>query len=541
MGLALPLSVRLKTGSADRHVTRDLRDLTFRSTAPGGFASATFSLDRPLDTQPTDVDYYASVYVYDRRSGAVVWEGMIEDPGRTATDGEVWQVTAVGGAARTQDVTRPLIYIDQSISDGWVRADNDSAPGCTVQVAADPGLSNDRTQAIVVTLPGGVNLSTDDRGVWRYVRIADAGQKLARVKFDWDSNSSANFHVQAVARGGGTTLFYDVAFNNAGGSPSAFEIVADWAAGRDTLDLRGKYVGAGAMPTITNWCSFRNVTVVATRFEKDGTEFLTATDYSNNTVLASEVVRDILGRGLLPKFDGANATVAATTTTIDSLAYPEGVTPNQLLADLMEIEPGYFWAAWESNSSGLYRFEWKAWPTSVRYEATVYDGFDSPGSAVDLYNKVRVRYINPDGNLATEQRTQTVTALDNAGLSREGLVDLTDRRGRTSLTTAQRVGDQWLANRAVPPNAGTLTVARPILDLTAGAMVQPWEIKPGNLIRVRGVLPRIDALNPTARDGVTVFRVSAVEFNAASASAQLELDTYPRSTARALALAARRR
>ena len=70
-------------------------------------------------------------------------------------------------------------------------------------------------------------------------------------------------------------------------------------------------------------------------------------------------------------------------------------------------------------------------------------------------------------------------------------------------------------------------------------MVEPWEIRPG-LIRVRGILPRADALNASARDGVTVMRIRAAEYRASDAAAVLELDSYAPSTARSLANLQRR-
>lgn len=522
MGLTLPLAVRLKTSSADRHVTRDLRDLQCRSTVPGGFASATITLDRPLDTQPTEIDYYGSLYVYDRRSGAVVFEGQVEDPGRTAADGEIWQLTAVGPAARAQDRTVPLIYVDQSIADGWHRNDNATAPQVKVGVEADPGQAGTDNQAIVITFPGGTSVATNDLGIWRYVGITNCGQKLARVALSWDSNSNAAWSVEVIANGGGSTTLLSTAFVNTGGS-IAKVVVTDFANGRDTIDVRGKYTGAGTNPSIANWCSFSNVVLVALRLDKTGAEVTSG--YTTNSVLASDVVADLLGR-LLNKYDGANATIAATSNAIANLAYPGGASPDTILNDLMVFEPDFYWAAWESNSAGLYRFEWSQWPTTVRYEASVYDGFDSPGSAVDLYNTVRVRYRTFWGAVQTVQRSLAVTALTNAGLTREAMLDITGI-GPCATSHAQLAGDRWLVAHNTPPNAGTLTVARPIRDLVTGALVQPWEIRPGNLIRVRGVLPRVDALNPTARDGVTIFRITANDFQASTAAAQLELDSPP--------------
>jgi hypothetical protein len=537
MSLTIPLAVRVKTATADKHITRDLRDLAFRSAAPGGFASATFALNRPLATQPDEINYYGTVYIYDTRNGRTVWEGRLEDPGRTASDGEVWSVTAVGPSAQAQDRTVPLIYIDQSMSDGWRRFDN-ATPGATLGVSDDPGTTN--TPAIVAQFPNGQPLVTDSRAVWVYDRIYDAGQKLARVDYTWDAGrTSGSLAVEAIARTDYSAG--DVArtqtFNTAGGGSSAKVVVTDWSNARNTLELRIRWTGgATAVADDVTWASMRNIFILAMRYAKGGTELTSG--YSTNSVLASDVVADLLGR-LLTGFDGANASVATTSYAITSLTYPDGVTPAQVLDDLMLLEPAYYWAAWESTSAGN-RFEWKAWPTTVRYEADVMDGFDSPGSAANLFNTVRVTYVNPNGQVKTIQRTQTVQALTDAGLTREGFLDLRST-GISNVTNANRAGDQWLAQRATPPNAGTLQIARPILDRTDGKMAMPWEILPGELIRVRGVKPSIDSLNATDRDGVTVFRIVAVDFRAADAAATLELDSYPLTTSRALATLAKRR
>jgi hypothetical protein len=255
-------------------------------------------------------------------------------------------------------------------------------------------------------------------------------------------------------------------------------------------------------------------------------------------VLASEVVNDLLGR-LLPHYDGYDAEVWTTSFAIDQLAYPDGASAQKVLEDLMTIEPAYYWAAWESNSDGRYHFEWKEWPTAVRYEASAADGFDSPASAGELYNAVSVRWRDGLGVGRTTRRTQTVDILDAAELTREAYLDLSDEVG--SDATATKVGDEFLAEHQRPVNSGTLTISRPILDIEMGRQVMPWEIRPGNLIRVRNVLPRVDSLNASARDGVTIFKIAAVEFNAGTAAATLELDSYPLTVARAIANLSKRR
>jgi hypothetical protein len=541
MSLTIPLAVRVKTARADKHITRDLRDLSFRKVAPGGFASATFSLDRPLATQPNEIDYYSTVYVYDTRNGKTVWEGRLEDPGRSAGDGQVWSVAAVGPSAQAQDRTVPLIYIDQSLSEGWIRADN-VTPGATVGVGADIGLgANSSTQAINIQFPQGLTVVTGSRGVWRYTPIADAGQKLARVDYTWDAGvTTGNYAVEALTRStdlsaGEVVRSQTFSTTPSGSSPKV--VVTDWPNGRSHVEVRALEAGGGGTVVgDTDWVSIRNVFILALRYDKSGAEITTG--YSTNSLLASDVVADLLGR-LLTGFDGANASVASTSYAITSLTYPGGVTAAQVFDDLMLLEPAYYWAAWESNTAGLNRFEWKAWPTTVRYEADIVDGFDSPGSAANLFNTVRVTYTDAAGKTKNVQRTQAVQALTDAGLTREGFLDLRTT-GISTLANAQQAGDQWLAQRATPPNAGTLTIARPILDRTDGKMAMPWEILPGELIRVRGVRPSIDSLNATDRDGVTVFRIVGTDFRASDAAATLELDSYPLTTARALAKLAKR-
>lgn len=540
MSLVVPLAVRLKTSRADRHITRDLRDLSFRSSVPGGFASASFSFDRPLTLQPDEVDYYASVYIYDRRSGAVVWEGRLEDPGRTAGYGQIWRMTAVGPSAHARDRTVPLIYVDRGLTVWEPRTGaTNQRTDIAMLVTDDPGQSGN--QALVLAWPEGAVAAASQMIAARYWALSDAGQKLARFAFTVDSGtSSASMKVQVLAFQGGTSdTPYDVAWSSTATAASRV-IGTDWTSGRDVLEIRSVNTsGGGIAGAATTWSSLYLLTVRGTLFNQSGTELVTGASYTTNTVLSSAVVADLLGR-LLPKFDGANASIATTAYGIESLAYPDGVTAEEVLSDLMAFDPAYYWAAWESNAAGKHRFEWSQWPTTVRYECDITDGFDSPGSAADLYNAVTVRYLNEQGRSVTRTRTQTVAALTAAGLTRTGFVNLTSLGVRTA-TDADRVGDQWLAERATPPNAGSLTVARPIRDLVTGRTVSPWEILPGNLIRVRGVLPRVDALNATARDGVTVFRIVESEFTAASASARLSLDSYPLTVARAIAKASARR
>lgn len=531
MTLHVPLAIRLATGKLDRHVTRDCRDVSYRSAIPGGFATAQISLDRPLSMEPGEIQQYGTLYIYDGRTGAVMWQGRLEDPGRGAgNQGEIWDVTAAGPAAHARDRTVPLVYLDRDFG-RWFRYNEGTVthPDATDRIGEDLGGSG--FPALHLQFPRGIVVPIAGLIGREYRAVREASQKLARVELSWDAGvTDANWVTGMVMRPSGA-LASSANFTTAGGTMSAV-VVTNFTNGDDLVEIRIENNSgvSSTIPSDSYWSSIQSLAVVALRYTKAGTEITTG--YTTATVVASDIVADLLGR-LLNKFDGANASIATTTFAIDQLAYPDGVTPERVLSDLMQFEPGYYWAAWEGNPA---KFEWAAWPASVRYEASAKDGFESPGSATELYNAVSVRWRDKDGMIKRTRRTQTVQVLTDAGLTREPSIDLGDEIG--SSANAVRMGDQFLADHASAPNAGTLTVATSILDVTNGRMVQPWEIRPGGLIRVRDVLPRVDALNATARDAVTIFRVVATEYNARSNECRLSLDSSPRTVEAQLAKAA---
>jgi hypothetical protein len=532
----VPLSVRIASSNLDQHVTRQLRDLSYRSTVPGGFASLSMALDRPLLVDDPLIRAYAKVYVYDARTGETAWEGRLEDPGRGASpDGQTWQVTAVGPAAHAQDRTLPLIYIDRRL-DAWLPASKTSTGQAELSEDANG------TPVLRQSLPRGVVAASGYKLSHIYRAVADAGQIVAAVNFTTDAGvTDTDWHERLYSFTGpnGTrTQRRDTTLNTAGVGVSR---AVFYASAEDSLEMRLERTTSSQ--TIANDVTYvivANLVVNALRYDKTGAQVTSYTD----DILASDVVADLLGRGLFPFYDGANAAISATANALTQVAWPDGATPAQILDDLMTIEP-YFWAAWESGSNGLHRFEWTIWPTTtVRYEADVDDGYDAPGTADALYNAVRVRYKNAAGQIRTVRRTQTVQALTDIGLTREAFIDLGDNTGSSG--AAALAGDRFLADHGSPLNGGTLTVSRPILDIAAGRMVDPHLIRPGNLIRVRGVNPNADSLNPSGDNGVTIMRIVAVDYSASDNTARLSLDSYPRSVATQLsqvqkALAARRR
>lgn len=518
MSLPIPINVDLETARGTFRVTRDLRDLSYRSVVSGGFASAQASLDRPLDIDPADIAYYGTMTISDGRHGGVVWQGRMEDPSRgVGSDGRIWELAVVGPSAHARDKTVPYVPVCRDLAH-WQRE-------ASKEAGRDSNDDRNGEPAIMLHAPSGSSwtINQEIRRSDRWVQ--EAGQNLGRVSWRMVAGvGDSDWNMQGfVADDGTVTVVRSNTLTTVEQGLSARVVGTDWTHPASRFVLRLINV-AGEAGADNKWVKFWDVRVRSTLFDASGSEQTSGSFYTADTVLASEIVADLLGR-LLDQYDGSTARIDTTTTAIEQLAYPDGVTPAEVLEDLTQFEPDHYWAAWERTINDTARFEYVAWPTTVAYEATAEDGYTSTGSATDLYNEVRIRWKDAGGRIRTKIRTQTVPELDDAGLTRIAHIDLGDNLA--TAFDAITAGDNFLAEHATPRNAGSLTVARPVLDHSTGRLVAPWEIRPGKLIRVRGIQPRMDALNPGNRDGVTVFRVVGHSFDSRSATAQLELDSQP--------------
>lgn len=532
MTIPVPLSVRLKTSARDIHITPEVDNLVFGSTSPGGYDNCTVSLHRPLNVMPGEVKQFGRLYVYGPTG--VVWEGRMQDPGRTAgSDGEVYDIAAVGGQAHLQDDTIPYIMVDRDMS-RWVKDRGAAGERQSTTVSASEVSGN---PILMLSFPAGLTVPTDAACTAIYWHIINAGHKLAILDYSWDTGiTNGSWEIRGLSDS--THIVRTNTANTAGGgsSTAVVGVTTNFVFGDDIPYVQFKWTSA---PSSTGgsddvWASIQDLVVATVQYNKDGTEKTSGYSSSDKTILASTVVADLLGRLLSDTYDGATAAIATTSYAIDQLAYPDGVNPAQVLEDLLKLEQAYTWHVWESNpSNSKFKFEWVAWPTSVRYEADIIDGFQAPASGNTIFNRVRVRYRSPNGLTKQVRRDSTVPSLVAAGFSRAAFIDQGDEVGSSAAAT--QAGDGFLSQHIYPLNAGRLTVARPILDLQTGRMVQPYEVRAGSLIRVRGVESYPDSLNASSRDGLTVFKIAATSYSAQDAAATLDLDSYAPSVARAIA------
>lgn len=535
-------SVRLVGQMSDRMITPKVQGLRVRNEDPGGYTSVTFELAQPITS--TEIQHFDFVYVTDCRTGELVGAGRLEDPGKAADDnGEIWSLTAIGmGPAHTEDVEQGYVAIDTHL-DNFRRVFRNNGPGATAEISDN--LTDGESDGMYFQFPGGMDIAPATAAALQYEVLVQTGQQLGAFAGDWDGGFSGVTEIQA-----GTDVspeVFSAALTTTGGS--ILKVVdggSSFSSGDQKVRVRMRRPGGSSSITVANdthWASVYNFRIHALIHTKDGEQLVSGSGvYNDDWILASEIIEDLLGRGdRLPFFDGARATVEATTFHINQFAYPDPVKVSDLLTDLMGIEGAFTWHVWESSvhDTDLWNFEWVAKPTTVKYEASVIDGFSRPSTASEVYDVVKVRWKDSKRRTRLTTRTATEGLLVRLGISRTGSLDLADELG--SLEMAQQAGDQFLADHAEPPNIGSLRVARRIIDLDTGRLTGPSHIRSGNLIRVRGVEAYPDSLNAEDNDGVTVFRIRSVEYSEDEGAAELELDAYTPDESRLIAQLARRR
>lgn len=523
--LQVPLSFRLTNSANDVLMVAEVKDLATRSVANGGFASATVTLDRPLNVAAPDIKQFGRAYVYDTSSGETVWEGELQDPGKSSDgDGLSWNIVAIGPSGHAKDETFAYVPIGTNLDD-W-----EKFGGSTNSSSVSSFTDASDADGIKVQFSGGINVATPVYVAGRLLTFLAAGTSMAAISGTGIGGGTGQWTENVYAYGpSGPELIDSIPLQTAANNFRG-EVGSEFSAGQTTPHIRMDRTGAATAPDDNAFTFFKNLIVQSVRVSEEN---VAVTSYPNNYCTTTEIVQDLVGAHTT-LYDGLDAFIEDVADQITNFWYPDGTTVFDALNDLITLNGAFYWAAWETiPRSGKWRFEFRAWPTTVRYEAGIEDGFEQPQSANDLFNEVAVHWVDSKGRQQTTIRTSTVASLTAAGKTRSERIDLGSEIG--SLAAAQSAGDNFLAEHNLPVQNGRLTVARAILDYDRGMMVNPWMIRPGGLVRVRDVDPQPNALNPGGRDGSTVFRVVSVEYRASSNTAQLGLDTDPVSVSRDLA------
>lgn len=552
-----PLSVVLDTLDGPRNITRDVSNLTIKNTSPGGFASVTFDLKRRIDEARLPLG--AQVRVYNTTTGEQVGGGRLIEQG-ISSDG-AWNVSCLGEAiAALQDVEEPYMVIDTNpestsrpipvgvkvkqapkVSRKRPKKNARSIPGVRrrgykqitgfVFSEVKPGTAPDgsTTEGLLFQFPPGATIATNANVAAQFRGVHLCGMHLGAYTYRHRAGLSASTWKMTARTITASNATSEIDRDNDWQTSLAPH---SWAAagptfdeGRDVLELDARYVGSGGTTGQLAWAHVQNLIIRSRLYGADGT-YRPGVDHCLATVKAGEVFTDLIVRRCPSLKVGTVVTGAHSFT---QLAWYEGVSAKTVLDEVADTDGTVTYHAWEVDPDGRTPIHLETLPSMVRYELTPEYGYSAPSSTVDVYTRVVIvgvddsgyerRYVQDRTPAGQPARSQTIDLEE----------EFTDAR-------AEQVADLFLDNHAAAPNAGTVTVARPVLDLWTGRYVDPSAIRSSHLCRLRGVQPNPNSLNPDARqDGVTIFRIVSSTYSDESGTASLELDSPVFDQERAIA------
>lgn len=513
---------------------------TCKFSDPGGMVSAKFIVDQWLGVRSDILMPYSRVKFFNKQNGDVVFEGDTSHAGRSASeDGSLLEINVEGGVARMSDWSGPRIWADTDLS-AFVKTIT-SVVGSTVQPGDDKGLS--ANEALNLSFNSDQHVETNFRCEAGYFRMRESGQEIGRFNYSWDgghTSGSPGWLVRSIVTPPSTAVRSQV-LNVSGSGPSGAVTGISYTDGANVLYLQLIWTSGssntGSSGAEIVWASFMNVQLVARLKTKAGS-FIAGANY-NDYIRADQVWEDMLGTELLSaSFDGTNAIIdLGTGYQIDQLAYPDGVTPQQVADELMKFELGCTYLVGASNIlNNKYTIRWMSRTELPRYEFMVWvDDYSSGAQDVDQFDVAVARWKSPGGLIKQTVTTQSIPEMTAVGRSRRIYQDLTDTT--SSANNAAQANTVLLNDHRFPTNGGKLVVSRRVVDLFTGRTVEPWEIQPGYVARVSGMNPNRDALNSSPRNGSTLCRIVTNEYDGAAHAASLDLDSEPWSMFRAIAVA----
>lgn len=577
-GVPLGIRIYDLVDGVDIHVTRFTEDFSFRCTAPGGYASSTLKIKVPegstLDPALFGKLFYR-VQIFDKRSAEILWEGRVEDPA-TQVEENAWEIGVLGSQVAANDVRMPALYIDNTVenwrtteADAWtVNIDTDRV---TMEAQLKPGYVWTAGNEYDVLVYNGLQraLTTLGRFSCTYKGAGPGAQAANYDMLAWTSDSG-NFDQTAF---NAAQVYKSNPVGGAGGLvTTGFDFGLTLAVRKRTGT--GNYtIGASE----EGLARFKWPKVVGLRMDENGNSLIASTDYANDYIYAWQVVKDVVGRflnggwltgGFLqwltaptsrstwnnPEQGSVRGIDAYINTDginkISNLWWLEATTAKEILDTMMIVQPDCYWAIWDSGhrfGQGMndpvgvrehqFRFEWSKWSDAPVYFASSQDGMAQQLMGDDLYNAGTLAFEDPENFITTTGVHMSTTSTTVVGSTYpwevEELKDRFTRMMGLSYPDVIVPGDfsgvagetylrKTLADQSEPKNTGTITIRRRILmrddgeDSAGGfaGMIDPWEIRPGKLIKITDIWPNNNA-GEMAFEGFLVTLNANVNFETA--------------------------
>lgn len=257
------------------------------------------------------------------------------------------------------------------------------------------------------------------------------------------------------------------------------------------------------------WNSWHNVHVIGQRVDKYGENIPMTTI---GIVWSHEIVNDLLGRCMLGVVDPSLCEVATTSFGITHADWRDPSAPGEIMDDLQMLHPDHLWRAGHPNTQdGLVPFEWRTWESTARYLVSDPAEVDLDGTPDQLFNQVTIKWVDWKGRPRTKKfRANPALYPDVAslvGIVEPPPLDLDASLGQVE--NVDRIGTLWLDTVARHVPAGSITVDRPVLDVTTQQLVLPSAVEAGSTVALASDEPLVvHRVQDVAHDGVDVATLS---------------------------------
>jgi len=464
--------------------------ISFGTSMPGGFKSATITLPRRIDFDYADLNLLDTVQILGP-GNEVAWEGRVQQLPRSHGDTFSITVGAVGWSAHLMDDTSfREVYVGRDlgewtdISSSWRLSWGTSLAYRGFNVAPD---ATNALPGIALELDGVLPASPKPTAGCQY--DAGPGCRIAFLDyeafFSWlDVNFEMNVGTAQDDSPAGFALWADLCLGAATNGPATLS----GTPGR-VMDFEWRFSAAGGSDGVQYKATMRKLAWF-------GDHGLTIRGLPPNRGLyASDVIADALARSApaLNFTTGESGSIQPTTFIIPHLVFREPTTPQSVV---MQAN-GYHlwdWGVWEDREF----FFREPNPERLTWEVRLSEGarLDLEGSqADDVFNGVVVSYTDPGGvqrtvgppgadadatdpSLADTSQSNPVNA---HGIPRKwAVVSLSQT---TTQAGAVQLGAIYLGEKSLPQRRGSLVITGKVSHPTAGQR-PVWAMRAGQWVRI---------------------------------------------------------
>jgi hypothetical protein len=561
------LMVRIGRGVAAHPVSVPLpSDAQITWTVPGGDDTFSCSIpwpDRGL-ARPDALTQNMPLRVEDRRTGEIIWQGRIADPGFSGDRSrQVFRINAVGSARDLDMISVIKLYVDRDPAHWvdmhrWQAGPVTTGDGSGFIASIYDALQLPPEYYLEMPWPQGATMASGGFQQISYLTgyyaaidmLTDDGSSVSNgpdytvpevhgLRFSWISNLALANVVKANAGaaevGSGSGDLYNATWT-AGGQHDVdlrdSNVGAAWDRGDFTyFNIFQQRTGATATAGVDQYVRIANIQVLGKRYNRYGVDI---TDARNEYLSPYEIYEDMLGTVLDGKFD-PGAIYGDTAVLIDHFTYYEPTSVADILNAADQWNPDTWWGVWAPLSvDALPRLEYRQWDATPRYILDDTAQVDLAGGAEEWASSALITYLRGNGTPTVTRASISVPALTRlfgttgsnttAKNTRDISVDITDRGPMVRQKAVEIVAAQLNA-AATEKASGSTTVHGPMMDAALGRLVQPWEVRPGWPIYL-GVTPNQFNSGQAAPlyDGESTFRLTKVTYRAGDDSATLEFD-----------------